>query len=85
MSLRAEMPETAAFIDALRGAFGKDEIDAQIKKGMRGLPGFYASENGHEIGTKAPPARYEISGADMVLESINPVSQPAASSRRSKF
>lgn len=50
-SLRGEMPLTAAFIDSLREAFGADSIDAQIRRGMRGEPVFYASENGHEIGT----------------------------------
>lgn len=86
MNLRAEMPQTAAFIDAMREAFGKAEIDAQIRKGMGGLPGFFhAKENGHEVGTPAPEASVEISGTDMVLESINPLSQPAAASRRSNF
>ena len=70
MSLRDKMPRTAAFIDNLRDAFGKAEIDAQIRKGMAGLPGhFHARENGHEVGTPMPagdPAR-EVSAADMVI------------------
>jgi hypothetical protein len=71
MSLRDEMPQTAAWIDDLRAAFGAAGINAQIKKGMAGLPGFfYASENGHEVGTKATPPRCEVSVGDMVLESI---------------
>lgn len=45
------MPETAAFVDAMRQAFGVDEINGQIRKGMAGDPVFWASENGHEIGT----------------------------------
>lgn len=74
-NLRAEMPETAAFIDALRAEFGADGINAQIKKGMAGLPGFfYASENGREAGTKAAAPRCEISVAQMVLETIKPAS-----------
>lgn len=50
-SLRDEMPNVAAFIDDLREVFGKEMIDGQIRKGMRGEPVFWASENGHEIGT----------------------------------
>jgi len=50
--LRKEMPTIAAFIDSLRDAFGRDSIDKQIRKGMKGEPTFYASENGHEIGTR---------------------------------
>lgn len=50
-SMRTEMPGTAAFIDAMREAFGADMINDQIRKGMKGEPTFYASENGHELGT----------------------------------
>ena len=48
------MPETAAFIDAMRDAFGPENINPSIKAGMDGQPTFWASENGQEIGTKAP-------------------------------
>lgn len=48
------MPETAAFLDALCDAFGRDEIHGQIRQGLAGEPVFYASENGHEIGTRRP-------------------------------
>lgn len=44
---------TAAFIDALRDAFGRDEIDRQVRAGLAGEPTFYAQENGHELGTLA--------------------------------
>jgi hypothetical protein len=44
------MPQTAAFIDAMREAFGAPGIDAAIRAGMRGEPGFYARENGLEVG-----------------------------------
>lgn len=64
------MPTVAAWIDSLRGAFGKAEIDQRIRQGMNGDPGaFYAQENGIEVGTRARQSRYEISGADMVIES----------------
>jgi hypothetical protein len=50
--LREQMPEVTSFIDSLRIVFGKEAIDSQIRKGMQGEPVFYASENGHEIGTR---------------------------------
>lgn len=50
-SLRTQMPETAAFIDAMRDAFGADEINAAIRAGLDGQPLFWAKENGHEVGT----------------------------------
>jgi len=51
-SMRDLMPECAAFIDSVRAAIGAEAVDAQIRKGMRGEPTFWASENGHEIGTR---------------------------------
>jgi hypothetical protein len=46
------MPQTAAFLDALRDAFGAAGIDAEIAAGMRGEPDrFYAREGEHVIGT----------------------------------
>lgn len=53
-NLRTDMPQTAAWIDALRDAFGRDMIDAQIKKAMKGEPTFYAKEGEREFGTQAP-------------------------------
>ncbi|NYT76540.1 hypothetical protein H0A71_06015 [Alcaligenaceae bacterium] len=50
-SLRDQMPETTAFIDSLREAFGAEMINEQIRKGLKGEATFYASENGHELGT----------------------------------
>lgn len=50
-NLRDEMPEVTAFIDSMREAFGKDHIDYQIRRGMRGEPVFFAQENGRQIGT----------------------------------
>lgn len=49
--LREAMPQTAAWIDQLREAFGSEHINSQIRKGLRGEPTFYSKENGHEIGT----------------------------------
>ena len=52
INLRDQMPVVVAFIDSLRAVFGKEGIDKQIQDGMRGKPTFWASENGHEIGTR---------------------------------
>jgi hypothetical protein len=53
-SLRDQMPITAAWIDELRKVFGQVSIDGQIRKSMRGEPVFFASENGHGVGTPSP-------------------------------
>jgi len=52
VSLREQMPNVAVFIDAMRAAFGTDDINTQIKRGGNGEPVFWASENGIEWGTK---------------------------------
>lgn len=59
MSLRDQMPATAAFVDAMREAFGAEEIDGQIRKGLRGEPTFHAVDAGHEVGTPIT-FRYEF-------------------------
>lgn len=66
-NLREEMPAVTAWIDSLRDAFGADEINAFIKSGMAGVPVFYASENGRQVGTPLPAVRAEISAAEMIL------------------
>lgn len=59
------MPETAAFIDACREAFGQAGIDAAIRAGLRGVAGFYAREGGLEVGTQEKPAaQFEVVNAD---------------------
>lgn len=64
-NLRAEMPTTAAWIDSLREAFGADQIEPAIRRGMKGGSDFYASENGHVLG--AQHGGKCVSLADMVL------------------
>ncbi len=54
-SMREQMPVVTAWIDQMRAAFGAQHIDGVIKAGMRGEPVFFASENGHTVGTPAPP------------------------------
>lgn len=52
LNLRNEMPWTAAILDELRAAFGKDAIDGQIRKALNGEPTFWARENGHRLGAR---------------------------------
>lgn len=54
-SMREVMPSVAQTIDELRAAFGADEIDGQIRRGMKGEPVFHAQEGGHQVGT---PIKY---------------------------
>lgn len=51
-SLRETMPKVAAFIDDMREAFGKEMIDLQIRRGLKGEGTFYARENDVEVGSK---------------------------------
>lgn len=54
MSLRDKMPLTAVIVDDFRAEFGEREVNGEIRAGMAGVPGrFFASENGHEVGTRA--------------------------------
>jgi hypothetical protein len=56
VNLRAEMPETAAFVDSKRKEFGAEFVNASIKSALAGKPGhFYAMENGRVLGTPFPP------------------------------
>lgn len=66
-SVRNDMPKVMAWIDGLREAFGADLINGQVRAGMQGIPGFHASEAGHEIGTRPVQRGTEISAAQMVL------------------
>jgi hypothetical protein len=74
MSIRDADPATAAFIDALREAFGAEGINANLRKGMAGIPGFfYYKGPAGEFGTPMPPSRVEFTVDQLVLESINPM------------
>lgn len=53
-SMREQMPVVTDWIDRMRAAFGTEHIDGVIKAGMRGQPVFFASENGHQVGTPVP-------------------------------
>ena len=79
--LRQAMPTTAAFIDAMREAFGAAAINCQIKAGIDGQPTFWAKENGQEIGTRAPhSAERAVALSDTI---IGPLNATAARSRKS--
>jgi hypothetical protein len=47
--MRDSMPETAAFIDSMRQAFGAEEMNAAMKRGLAEGT-FWAVENGHVVG-----------------------------------
>ncbi len=76
-SLREEMPQTAAWIDEVRALFcptpaALADFNAKIKAGLEGQPGFYANENGREVGTQdrrqgvspALPTQAELEAAE---------------------
>jgi len=77
---REAMPLVSAFIDDMRAAFGTDTIHQAIRNGMAGGCDFYASENGVELGSKAPNRGTIVSLADMVL---TPTNDNAATARKS--
>lgn len=55
VSLREQMPTVAAIVDDFRAVFGKDYINKIVRAGVNGQPVFFASENGHTVGTPIPP------------------------------
>lgn len=71
--LREAMPETTAFVDAMREAFGEQLINDAISAGMQGQSTFWARENGIEVGQQwhEDPAR-TVSLADIDLKPFNP-------------
>lgn len=71
-NLRTAMPKVTAWIDDLRAAFGADDINAAIKAGMQGVPGFHAREAGHSVGTPAVARGVEIGAAQMVILRAKP-------------
>lgn len=55
LDLRAQMPETAKWVEAKRTEYGAEHVNACIKGAMKGQPGlFYAIERGHVLGTPFP-------------------------------
>lgn len=64
--LRQTMPAVAAWVDDLRAAFGRASVDAAIRAGLDGQPTFYATENGHTVGTPAKPPQGSLTAAQFV-------------------
>ena len=55
VDLRGQMPETAKWVDEKRQAWGTQHVNACIREGMAGKPGFfYAMERGLFLGTPFP-------------------------------
>lgn len=50
-NMRDAMPICAEWVDKMREVFGVREVNAAIRRGMAGGQGFYATENGHTLGT----------------------------------
>lgn len=65
--MRQTMPTVAAWVDELREVFGADAINPALRNGAAGGALFYATENGHSIGSDAMPGKYVVNMADMVL------------------
>ncbi len=74
-NLRTEMPVVAAFIDEMRKAFGVDVVNQQIKRGMKGEQTFFATENGHTVGTSM-----DVPDLDKVFSGDRLVVRPAQES-----
>lgn len=56
IDLRKDMPETAAWVDQRRAAWGKQFVNDCIRRALGGEAGlFYALEGGHVLGTPFPP------------------------------
>ena len=68
--MRDKMPLVATWFDDLRAAFGKEVIDSGIRLGIKNGT-FYATEKGHTVGVKQKWAGTEVSGSNLVLESVN--------------
>lgn len=82
-SMREKMPTVAGWIDELREAFGTDQVNQQIRRGMNGQQAFFAEENGHRIGTpfdEPDPAKV-FSGARLV---VNPTRENAKGGKRGR-
>ena len=81
--MRDQMPGCTAFVDALRAAFGKDDIDNVIRRGLRPdcKPGeqVYFSEAGQVLGKQwVPDPGKTLSVGRMVLVKPKPAAKGAA-------
>lgn len=80
------MPVVTAFIDELREVFGRAEVDAVIRDGLKpGAPPMlqvWACEGGQTIGRPAVDLGTAVSVADMGLGERVRLPAPAPSERR---
>ena len=76
--MREVMPEIAAWLDGLRGAFGRAAIDESIRLGLRGERIFHARENGHELGYPGPQG---VQLSDAPRETTDPEPQRKSGAR----
>lgn len=87
-SMRELMPQTAAWIDDLRAAFGSEVVDGAIRAGLRaGAPTFYAEEAGHQLGTPATmpaEARLHVFSDEEIDEMTNRIGERADRARRAE-
>lgn len=69
--MRTRMPKCAAFVDALRAAFGVQEIDDVIRRGLRPdcnpAHRVFFSESGVTLGTRPLDPVNAVSATDMVI------------------
>lgn len=78
MSVLADMPFNRDILGDLGRAFGRDDIVAQVRSAVvDGRPTFYARENGHEIGVKAPEGN-GVTAGQMALGSNTEIKQQLA-------
>lgn len=78
---REQMPEISAWFDYLREKVGKEAIDRQIRRGMKGEVVFHAWENGHKLG--APSDRgVQLSARNPAVEGTAPPVAGRAGARR---
>lgn len=82
--MRTKMPVCAAFVDDLREAFGVEEINSVIKRGLRSdcepKHRVYFSEAGHVLGQSLPESGRVFSAAQLVIRD----QVPAVSGKRGR-
>ncbi len=81
------MPKVTAFIDDLRSAFGVDEIDNVIRRGLHAdckpEQRFFAAEAGHEMGRRYVPAGVVVPVSAMALEVVDEAAnEPVVANRK---
>ena len=85
---RSKMPQVTAFIDDLRAAFGVDEIDNVIRRGLhadcKSEQRFFAAEAGYEMGQRYVPSGVVVSGLQMMLDVVKEEDDELATATRKR-